>query len=326
MSMVRRHGAVWILLPLAACSSDLSIVHEAALAGQFRDVLLGDEAADVHARFAESGQNVAGTVVRQEFSSGQVLDQLTMAAGAELRDVTESGEIQALFIDRSSATPEAATLVIASSTAANDFYSSDGRPLLDAVLTSTGAAIVTRDPASGCQVQWLDRRGAPTDSTPLDDAICTDSLRITAGRPGNTVAYTTDTQTGVATPDGALSWDGGGDLITWDVLSDSVVVAWQGETEIRSWFDDGTESWYTDIGQSVQDLDALGGAGVIGLATTVGSNGRIVLLESVTGNAVTAIDVPVPGRALSAGSAGTHVALTLDDELHLFSVDLTGAP
>lgn len=326
MSMVRRPGAVWILLPLAACSSDLSIVHEAALAGQFRDVLLGDEAADVHARFAESGQNVTGMVVRQEFSSGQVLDQLTMAPGAELRDVTESGQIRALFIERSAAAPDAATLVIATSSAANDFYSSDGQPLLDAVLTSSGAAIVTRDPASGCLLQWLDDRGTPTDSTPLDDAICTDSLRITAGRPGSTVAYTTDTHTGVANPDGALSWDGGGDLITWDVLSDSVVVAWQGETEIRAWFDDGSESWYTDIGQSVQDLDALGGAGVIGLATTVGSNGRIVLLESVTGNAVTAIDVPVPGRALSAGSAGTHVALTLDNELHLFSVDLAGAP
>ena len=181
-----------------------------------------------------------------------------------------------------------------------------------------------RDPNSGCQVQWLDA-GRPHRQHPLDDSICSESLRLTAGRPGSTVAYTTDTYTGVATPDGAL-WDGGGDTITWDVLSDSVVVAWQGETEIRSWFDDGTESWYTDIGQSMQDLDALGGAGVIGLATTVGSNGRIVLLESVTGNAVTAIDVPVPGRALSAGSAGTHVALTLEDELHLFSVDLAVAP
>jgi len=181
-------------------------------------------------------------------------------------------------------------------------------------------------PSGGCILRWLDRKGEATDQVGLDDAICTDTVHLTAGRPGSTVAFTTETLTGVAEPDAVRQWDGGGDLLTWDVLSDSVITAWKGETEIRAWLDDGTESWYTDIGQSVDDLDALGGAGAIGLATTVGSNGRIVLLESVTGNALTAIDVPVPGLALTAGSAGTHLALTLEEELHLFSIDLTGAP
>ncbi|HCH66579.1 MAG: hypothetical protein CL927_12680 [Deltaproteobacteria bacterium] len=326
MSIARHLGAASVVAMLSACSSGLSIVHEAALAGQFRDARLGDETADVHARFAEVGTPLSGTVVRQEFAGGTVLDQLSMAAGAEFRDVVESDGIRALFIERSDAAPESAILVVATSTAASDFFSSEGASVFDAVLTSDGAAVVLRDAGAGCHMQWLDRQGEATDAVSLDDTLCTHTLRLTAGRPGNTVAFTTDTQTGVATAEGARAWDGGGDLLTWDALSDSVVVAWKGETEIRAWFEDGLESWYTDIGQAVESLDALGGAGVIGLATTVGSNGRIVLLESVTGSAVTAIDVPVPGRAISAGSAGTHVALTLDEELHLFSVDLTGAP
>ncbi len=326
MSMVRWLGAGTLLLSQTACSAGLSIVHQAALVGQFRDARLGDETADIHARFAELGAPVTSTVVRQEFSSRRVLDQLSMSPRAAFRDVTETGEVRALFIERPAANPDAGSLVLATTTAANTFYSSDGQPLFDAVLTSGGAAVLVRDARAGCILRWIDRQGETTDHLSLEERVCTDTVHLTAGRPGSTVAFTTDTITGVADPDAVRQWEGGGDLVTWDVLSDSVIVAWRGETEIRAWLDDGTEAWYTDIGQSVDDLDALGGAGAIGLATTVGSNGRIVLLESVTGSAVAAIDVPVPGLALTAGSAGTHLALTLRDELHLFSVDLTGAP
>lgn len=317
-------------LPLAllavsatGCGGSLSIDHEAALYGVYRDATLGDDAADVHARFAEPGSTVGSDVVRQDISDREILDQIAMPARASFRDVTEKGEIRVLYIERPADTPTAGSVLIATTTSAAQVHSSDGAALFDAVLTSTGVAVAELDPQLGCVVRWLDRRGEITDQVELDAPLCTESLRLVSARPGDAIGYSNGTSTGIATPEGSLSWDGGGDLVSWDPLNNAVVVAVRGQTEVRAWLDDGTEVWYTDIGQSIEDLDSMGAGGALALATTVGSNGRIVLLDSVTGDAITAIDVPLPGLEISAGSAGTHIALVLEEELHLFSVDFS---
>jgi len=320
----------WHSLPLLAwspvlgCGSSLTIAHEQALAGQYRDVRLGDEAADVHARFAEPRQPIGSSVVRQVFSDRAVLDQLEMPANATFRDVTEGAQIRVLFIERPAGAPDSAMLVIATTTAARTLYDSEGATVYDAVLTASGV-VVAEAAAGTCSLRWLNDSGSQEGAVSLDAGVCTDELRLAPGRPGSAIGYTNGTISGVAFPDRNNSWTGGGDLITWDPVSSAIVVARKGETEIRAWLDDGTEAWYTDIGQAIEDADSMGAEGAIALATTVGSNGRVVLLDSVTGNALTAIDVPVPGRELSAGTAGTHLALALDEELHLFRVNFSGA-
>ncbi len=314
-----------VLVASTGCNSGLQIVHEEALIGQYRDARLGDDAADIHARYAEIGGKVDSTVIRQDISDRQVLDQLSMAAGAEFRDVTEANDIRVLFIEREADAPEAGAIVLATTTSANEVFHSEGYPLYDAVLTGNGIALAMRDSSNACLLRWLNWSGEVYQQVELELSACTDSLQLTSGRPGTSIGYTNDTYTGVANEDGAKQWEGGGNLIAWDGLTNAVVVATANEPEVRAWLDDGTESWYTDIGQSIQDLDAMGASGALALATTVGSNGRIVLLDSVSGIAVAATDVPIPGQEISAGSAGTHLALTLDDELHIFSVDLAGA-
>lgn len=319
-----RASAAAVVLWASACGNGLSVVHEKALQGQYRDVQLGDEAADVHARFAELGNALSTTVIRQVFSDREVLDQLEMAPTAQLRDVTETSGIRVLFIERPAGAPNAARLVIATTTNAQTIYDSEGDTVFDAVLTATGAAVVEGN-VQNCTLRWLSANGDTEGAIALDTGVCTEGLILTPGRPGPSIGFTNGTLSGVAWPDEARAWEGGGDLLTWDPLSNAIVVANRGETEIRSWLDDGTEAWYTDIGQSIEDADSMGVGGAIALATTVGKNGRVVLLDSVTGVAITAIDIPVPGVEISAGTAGTHLALALSDELHLFSVDFTEA-
>jgi|GEM_PF-3729040 len=325
MSPVRCLSVVSLAFATTGCGADLSIVHERALIGQYRDVRLSDDAADLHARYAEPGATIGDEVVRQDFVDRQILDQLTMSSNSTFRDVSEKADIQVLFVERPAGNPEAANLILATTTTASQVYTSDGNPLYDAVLTSSGLAIAEAGGDTGCVVRWLDKRGELEGEVSLERGLCTDSLQIVSGRPGNSVGFTNGTDSGVAVPDGATSWEGGGDLLTWDPLTNAIVVGTKGETEIRAWLDDGTEAWYTDIGQAIEDFDSMGVGGAVALTTTVGSNGRIVLLDSVTGNALTAIDVPVPGREISAGTAGTHLALTLEEELHLFAVDFTSA-
>lgn len=325
--MDRRRYPLVALMTLAAasgCSSDLTIVHEQALSGQYRDVHLGDEAADVHARYAEPGAPLGTSVVRQVFADREILDQLEMASNASFRDVTENGDIRVLFVERPAGAPESARLVVATTTTAKTLYDGDGTVVYDAVLTSSGVALV--DSVGGaCTMRWLGRSGDEEGSIALDSAACTDGLVLASGRPGPAVGFTNGSISGVAYPDAVSSWEDGGDIIAWDPLTNAIIVAREGETEIRAWLDDGTEAWYTDIGQAINDAESMGVGGAVALATTVGDNGRIVLLDSVTGNAISAIDVPVSGNELSAGSAGTHLALALDEELHLFSIDFSGA-
>jgi len=313
-----------LLAPLlVACGSDTSFTHEAALIGQFRDIHLGDEAADVHARWWDVGGKGSGEVIRQEFVSKEVFDRLGLPHTAELRDVTEKGGIRVLFVERAADAEgeSAGTVVIATTTQARELFSSDTAPLYDAVLTPKGFAVALRDPEEGCVVRWLDADGVRTAQASLDRTACAEGLQIVSARPGNMVGYSNGVVSGVARSDSVTQWEGGGDLLSWDPLGDALIVATQGDSELRAWFDDGTEAWYTDIGQSVDDLDSLGVAGTLALATSVGSGGRIVVLDAFTGDALTATDIPIAALELSAGSAGTHVALSFEDELHLFRVD-----
>jgi hypothetical protein len=311
-----------LLLGTAAtgCGADTSFVHEAALIGQFREARLGDNAADLHARWWDLHGRGTGDVVRQEFASKDVADRLSVPRTAQLRDVTEKNGIRVLFIERVEG-ETFGTVVIATTNTAEEVFDSDSAPLYDAVLTPDGFAIAVRDPEDGCVLRWLEDTGEIAQQVSLDATVCADGLQLVSGRPSNKVALTTGSVSGVVTSEGAVIWDGGGDLLTWAPLGDTLIVADKGDSELKAWFEDGEEAWYTDIGQSVDDLDSLGVAGTIALATSVGSGGRIVVLDAFTGNAVTATDIPVAAEALTAGSAGTHVALSFKRELHLFRVD-----
>ena len=320
--MSRRPCVCLLLLgtTTAGCGADTSFVHEAALIGRFRDARLGDNAADIHARWWDLHGRGTGDVIRQEFASKEVFDRVSINRTAQLRDVTEKNGIRVLFIERVEG--EAfATLVIATSNTAEEVFDSDTAALYDAVLTPDGFAAAMHDPLDGCVLKWFDDSGTSSQQASLDAAVCVEGLQLVSGRPGNMVGLTTGSMSGVVRPEGASLWEGGGDLLTWDPLGDVLIVADRGDSELKAWFEDGEEAWYTDIGQSVDDLDSLGVAGTVALATSVGSGGRIVILDAFTGNAVTATDIPVPAKALTAGSAGTHVALSFKRELHLFRVD-----
>jgi len=310
-----------LLASTTGCGTDTSFIHEAALIGQFRQAHIGDEPADIHARWWDLDGKGSADVLRQEFVSKEVFDRLSLPETAQLRDVTEKAGIRVLFIERTSESDEPATIVIATTTSADELYDSNTAPLYDAVLTPNGFALAMRDAEAGCVVRWFSDSGEQTAETAIERTACAEGLQLVSARPGNAIGFTNAILSGVASPEATRSWEGGGDLLSWDPLGDTLITATKGDSELRAWFDDGEEAWYTDIGQAVDDLDSLGVAGTLALATSVGSGGRVVILDAFTGNAITATDIPVPALELTANSGGTHVALAFEEELHLFRVD-----
>lgn len=312
-------AVVWM-----GCGSNLSIVHERAFIGEYRDVFLADDAADLHARLTNPSLALNGDVVRQDISSREIIDQLAFPASSQLRDVVENNTIRVLFVEHPTDASRPSTVVIATTSSAEEVRRVEDGVLYDAVLMPDGFATAESAPDTGCVVTYWFNDGTIHFQADIGLQACTNDLRLVSGRPSSAVGYSNGASSGVVSPEGHTSWLGGGQLLAWDELTNALIVADVGSTELRSWYDDGEEAWYTDIGQPVQDMDALRTVRALALSTSVGSGGRIVLLDAYSGDAITAIDTPAPGLEVAVDTSGSRLALTLEDELHLFRLDLTG--
>lgn len=322
-SWVRSAGSA-VVVVCSGCSASVAIEHEAALIGTHADAVFGDDAADLHARWTDAGAQGPGEILQVEVATGVPLTRLGLPDTAVLRDVTERrGDARILLLDRPTAQAAGGRVTLATATSADDVRVVDGQTLYDAVLTESGIVVAQTSADTGCSLVWLDDAGTEEAVVTLDRAACGDSLTLVSAPDSGEVGWTSGELSGIVTPSGGASWSGGGTLAAWDPFTAALVVAEPGSSELRAWTADGEESWYTDIGQPVVDLDDLGGIGALAVATRSGTGGRIVVLDGFSGDALAAIDLPLAAVDLTAATPGTHIGIGLPDEFHIFAVDTT---
>jgi hypothetical protein len=190
-------------------------------------------------------------------------------------------------------------------------------------LIDGGMVTLELDPEDGCALKWHDSAVVETARVLLPGAACAEGALLRADRSNGDAFVVTLTGVWAATPGFTpFTWPQGGNLAAFDPAVGAVVIGTRRDTELRAWTVIGEELWYQDLGEPLIEIDDMGALGALGVLSSRGEGGRIILLDTAGGEPLTAEDLPVAPVGLSAGRSGARLALRLDAELHVFDVDL----
>jgi hypothetical protein len=270
---------------------------------------LGPDAADVHVLRADLGPP---TLQRIELERGRELDRFQPGGAARILHVDEGGGGPSALLQigdtLTDVTPEAATVR----------YESGGA-LTGAAPVGESTVALESTSASGCVLRWVEADAPvplPRDACETGDVIGLDpsagaDLAVVSAAGG---AWVVDRAA-------AAPIEASGRLMAWEPLTGAVITADPGGTELRSTLLDGFPLWTTALGEPLVGLAPLGGTGTLALITRPGDAGRLILFDAVSGQALTALDLPLPPRALSAAGDGQTLVVAFAQEVHAFRID-----
>lgn len=298
------------LLPALGCADAAAITHTLALRGAWTRLVVGEDGGDLHT------QSALGEITRRTSFDGEVIDIFDPLPGARERllDVVESGA--------------SARVLAAGDDAFFDWEgSSVAEPLrvhgrttgiLGAGITEAGLAVLRDDPTDGCGVDWL--YPDDIDTVALPAAACQGSPCVLADRAHDQLLVTV----------GGATWTVGrvevssrltpGSICALDPVSGTHVVA-DGRV-IEAYDPAGERLWANEMQTAINAIGDMGAGGSFALSSTGGVGGQIVLLDAETGDPLVAVDTPAAGRVIAGGGQGKVLGLLLEDELHVFQVNL----
>ena len=299
-------------LALAGCDQARVLTHAAAIDGAFGAAEVGEQEDDLHV--------TKGDELRRIDLLGRPLD--TYPSGDKRLRLVEVDERDLAKGPKAYVTDRAGLWRVLQDEV-ELLIDVDDVDLRAVALIDGGLVTLEVDPEDGCALKWHDSAVIETARVLLPAAACADGALLRTDRSNGDAFVVTLTGVWAATPGFApFTWPQGGNLAAFDPAVGAVVIGTRRDTELRAWTVIGEELWYQDLGEPLIEIEDLGALGALGVLSSRGEGGRIILLDTAGGGPLTAEDLPVAPVGLSAGRSGARLALRLDGELHVFDVDL----
>lgn len=296
---------------LAGCVSNPAVEHLAAYRGSYSVVVVGADDRDLHL------QTPAGVLTRQDALTGEVFDRFDpLPRGPErLHDVLEAGGEARVLASGPDAFFDWQGDRVAEPLPAG----ADAQGVIGARALDWGVAVLRDDEDAGCGVDWI--RGGDVDTVPLPPAACDPSACVQGDRSGDRLLVVTADAGWSVTPTDAIDFLPVGGACAWDATAGTLVTARPGDPLVSARDADGLELWATDLARPVTALSDLGTAGLIAVTLDKGAAGQLLLLDSATGDPVSAVELPRPAEGLAGGGDAGLLALWRTDELHVLRVE-----
>ena len=311
MNVQRDIFATTLALGAAACQPARTLTHVAGIDTAYPQLLVGEEEGDLHV--------IDGDVLLRIDLDQAQLDRYTTGDDTvrlidlDERDLARGRRV--LLQDRAGLWRIGAKAEL--------LISGPRSTLRAAAWRDAGLVTLEQRAQAGCVLVWHDAALLAEATVEMAERSCADGAQLRVDRKTDDAFVVALDGVWAARLSGEVAtWAEGGDLARFDPAIGALVVATRRDTELHAWNMDGVELWWADLGEPVIDFDDLGVGGALAVITSSGEGGRLALLDSLAGQPLTAEALPNPPVRVRGGKDGGRVVLSLEDEMHVFDVNL----